>query len=493
MDNEAIIFLTLQKVLNYMLFFVLNIQDNNDCARYSESLQREKKRRRQSEIIRLTSTFQEIHRLPDLSARNLVRTRSFSLPSLEFIQPFVLSRNAAQPLPTSFGNTLSLFSSLPSEIVEFIFNMFHLRELFLVEAVSRDWFWRVWRAQTLIDFSPLCNVLDNTLFPVLVSRLHRVRTLSLKNCSKLTGVALTTLTHLTLHSLNLSEETYSAYLDISSVSHFTTLTSLNLKRYFPMRNLTCLQSLTSLQRLVVAVVNGPELKEYVFPTTLRSLEIYNVNFDTQNDKERGFYDTNMILITNLVNLERLYLDCTYVSDDSLHLVSLFTNLRFLTLYDAEMAVVSLNLTFLTTLQKLEQFDCNCMLIKSKHLTPLGRLANLTKLRFLLGAPTLSSLCVFTALRDLTINCEYFCFTDGYGFLTSLRNLEKLELQFREVDLELDDFVVLNQLSSLTRLTFQGDFSITVDSDTLRQHTHLAELLVSALHNVTIDAKEMPAK
>jgi hypothetical protein len=138
---------------------------------------------------------------------------------------------------------------------------------------------------------------------------------------------------------------------------------------------------------VIAAVNGPELTEDVFPTTLRSLEIYNVKFDVQDEKERGFYDTNMTLITNLINLEHLYLDCTYVSDNPLHLVSLFTNLRVLALYDVEMAVVSLNLSFLTTLRKLEQFDCSCMLVKSKHLAPLNQLNNLTKLRILLGTPT----------------------------------------------------------------------------------------------------------
>jgi hypothetical protein len=265
--------------------------------------------------------------------------------------------------------------------------MLSLRELLIVEAVSRTWFWRSWKAQIQIDFSPLRSILDNTLLSVLSSRLYRAKIVSLKDCTKLTGFALTSLQHLTLSSLNLCEESYTAYLEVSPVSYFTTLTSLNLKRYFPMNHLTCIRPLTSLRHLVIAAVNGPELTEDVFPTTLRSLEIYNVKFDVQNEKERGFYDTNMTLITNLINLEHLYLDCTYVSDNPLNLVSLFTNLRVLTLYDVEMAVVSLNLSFLTTLRKLEQFDCDCMLVKSKHLTPINQLSNLTKLRILLGAPT----------------------------------------------------------------------------------------------------------
>jgi hypothetical protein len=158
---------------------------------------------------------------------------------------------------------LSLLPSLPVEMAALTFNMFQFRELFIIESVSRTWFRECWRVQTLVDFYPLRFVLDNASFSILTSRLQKARVISVKSCTKLTDLALTSLKHLVLDSLNLNEESYSAYLDVSPVSSFTTLTWLDLRRYYPMRHLTCIQPLTALRHLSIAALNGPELKQNV--------------------------------------------------------------------------------------------------------------------------------------------------------------------------------------------------------------------------------------
>jgi hypothetical protein len=99
---------------------------------------------------------------------------------------------------------------------------------------------------------------------------------------------------------------------------------------------------------------------------------------------------------------------------------------------------------------------------------------------LLGLSTL------TTLRDLALNCEHYYFADGYDILTTLSNLQKLELQFRNIELDHEEFLALDQMSTLTQLRLQGEFRINLHSQLFRDYTHLGVLLSDALHHLTIE-------
>jgi hypothetical protein len=102
---------------------------------------------------------------------------------------------------------------------------------------------------------------------------------------------------------------------------------------------------------------------------------------------------------------------------------------------------------------------------------------------------LSGLSALTTLRDLTLNCEHYCFTDGYDILTALSNLQKLELQFGNIELDHEEFVAFDQMSTLTQLRFQGDFRINLHSQLFREYTHLGVLLSDALHHLATEKSQ----
>jgi hypothetical protein len=98
--------------------------------------------------------------------------------------------------------------------------------------------------------------------------------------------------------------------------------------------------------------------------------------------------------------------------------------------------------------------------------------------------SLSGLSYVTTLRDLTINCEYNWLTDNGASLVCLKKLKKLKLQFRNANLELEEFVALDQMTSLTNLSLEGNFNINLSTKLLKEYTHLSRLVLNALNNYT---------